>query len=138
MGGRRPERVAIQWVGALVLGLALLLAMAATSANCLAPATGSVVVVDDVTAVVPVMWARRCRGGTRDGADPAADCRTDTGATSASCDRANDRPGAGTNQATTERTVGRVIRIRERGRRQHNTGSGQTGDGELLFHLLNS
>ena len=83
--------------------------------------TGSVVAVDDVMAIVPVMWARRCRGSARDGANSAADRRTDTGATSASRDRANNRPGPGANQATAQRSVGRIIRIRERGRRQHHT-----------------
>jgi hypothetical protein len=70
-------------------------------------------------AIVAALRTRGCGGSTRYGADSAADSRTDTGATSASCDRANNRPGTGANQATAQRTVGGIIRIRERGRRQN-------------------
>ena len=51
-------------------------------------------------AIVAVLWAWRCGGSARDGANAAADSRADTGATPASGDRADNRPGTGTNQAT--------------------------------------
>jgi len=70
-------------------------------------------------AIIAMLWTRGCGDGTRNGANARTDSRTDTGATSASCDRANNRSGTGANQATAQRTVGGIIRIRERGRRQH-------------------
>jgi hypothetical protein len=61
---------------------------------------GSIGAVDDVMAIVPALWARRCGCSTRNGTHSAADRGTDTGATPAACDRANDSSSAGTNQAT--------------------------------------
>jgi hypothetical protein len=78
---------------------------------------------DDVMAIVAVLWAGRCRGGARDGAHASADCRTNTGAAPASGDRANNRAGAGANQATTQRTLGGIVRVGKRaGRHQQASG----------------
>ena len=68
-------------------------------------------------AIVVALWAWRCGGSASNGANAAADSRADTGATPASGDRADNRPGAGTNQAAAQRSVGGVVRVRERGGR---------------------
>ena len=72
-------------------------------------------------AIVAGMRARRCCGRARDRAHAAADSRADTGATPASGDRADNCPGAGTDQATAQRSVGGIVMIGERGGRQHQT-----------------
>jgi hypothetical protein len=74
----------------------------------------------------------------RDRAHASADRRTDTGATPASCDRANYSPGAGADQAAAQRSLGGIVWVRECGGRQHQTGADQAGDSQLLSHLLNS
>jgi hypothetical protein len=91
-------------------------------------------VADDVMAIVAVLWARRCRGGARDGANAAADNRTDTSAAPASCDRADNRPGAGTNQAAAQRSVGGIVGVSERRGRQYQTRGNQADYGRLLSH----
>jgi hypothetical protein len=85
--------------------------------------TRSVGAVDDVMAIVAGMRARRCRGRARDRTHAPADGRTDTCAAPASGDRADNRPGAGANQATAQRLVGGIVGVCERGGRQHQTSA---------------
>jgi hypothetical protein len=79
--------------------------------------------VYDVMAIIAVLWTGRCGGGTRNGANAAADSRADTRTTPASGDRADNRPCAGTNQATAQRSVGGIVGVGERGGRQHQTSA---------------
>jgi hypothetical protein len=94
--------------------------------------------VDDMMAIVAGMRAWRCCGDACDRTHAAADGRADTGATSASCDRANNRAGAGANQTTAQCSVSRIVRICERGGRQHQTSAYYAGYRRLLSHVFNS
>ena len=84
--------------------------------------------MDDVMVIVRVMGTRRCGSGTRYGAHAPADSRTDTSTTTASRDRTDYGPGAGADQPSPERSLGGVVRVRERGGRQHQPGADYAGD----------
>ena len=84
--------------------------------------------MNDVMAIVRVMGTRRCGSGTRYGTHAPADSRTDTSTTTASCDRTDYSSGAGADQSSSQRSVGRIVGVRERRGRQHQPGADYAGD----------
>ena len=103
----------------------------------LGPPTGSIVMMNDVMVIVLVMGTRRCGSGTRYGAHAPADSRTDTSTTTASRDRTDYGPGAGADQPSSQRSLGRIVGVRERSSRQHQRGADYAGDSRLLSHFSN-
>jgi hypothetical protein len=71
-----------------------------------------------VVAVICRTRARRRCGSPGHGAQPAANCRTDAGATSAAGYCADDSPGAGAEQTSSECALTRIIRVCMSRRRQ--------------------
>ena len=84
--------------------------------------------MNDVMAIVRVMGTRRCGSGTRYGTHAPADSRTDTSTTTASCDRTDYSPGAGADQPSSQRSLGGVVGVCDRGGRQHQPGADHAGD----------
>ena len=75
--------------------------------------------MSDRMAVIAVMWARRCSGSARYGADTPANRRTDAGTAPATGDCADDSSGSSTEQTTPYRAIGGIVRVRGgRGRQQ--------------------
>jgi hypothetical protein len=64
------------------------------------------------------MRARRSCGSAGHGAQPAANCRADACATPAAGDCADDSPGAGAEQTSSECALTRIIRVCMSRRRQ--------------------
>jgi len=93
--------------------------------------------MNDVMVIVLVMGTRRCGSGTRYGAHAPADSRTDTSTTTASRDRTDYGPGAGADQPSSQRSLGRIVGVRERSSRQHQRGADYAGDSRLLSHFSN-
>jgi hypothetical protein len=71
----------------------------------------SIGTIDDVVAVVAVMWARRRGGNARYRSHASAYSRTDTRTPPTPCDRTNHSPRAGADQAAADRAVGRIVRV---------------------------
>ena len=93
--------------------------------------------MDDGMVIVAVMGTRRCGSSTRYGANAPADGRTDTSTTAASRDSTDHSPGAGADQPSSQRSLGRIVGVRERGSRQHQRGADYAGDSRLLSHFSN-
>jgi hypothetical protein len=94
--------------------------------------------MSDVMAVIAVIWARRCGGSARDGADAPADRRTDAGTTPAARDCADDSSGSGPDQTAAYRAINGIVRVRRGRGRQQQSSADYAGDSRLLSHLLNS
>ena len=72
-----------------------------------------------VMAIVAVMGTRRSGGNTRQGTHAPADRRTNTGATATSGDRSDHSPSTRTDQATSQRPLRGIVRVRDRGACQY-------------------
>jgi hypothetical protein len=89
-----------------------------------------------VAAICRSRRARRCRSSPGYGAQPAADSRTDAGATPAARDRADDSPGAGADQTPSESALTRIIGVCMGRCRRQQSGADQVRDSRSLSHWL--
>lgn len=79
--------------------------------------------MSDRMAVIAVMWARRCGGSARYGADTPANRRTDAGTAPAAGDCADDSSGSGTEQTTADRAIGGIVWVCGGGARQQQSSA---------------
>jgi hypothetical protein len=89
-----------------------------------------------VAAIGRTRRARRCRSSPGYGAQPATDRRTDAGTMPAARDRADDSPGAGADQTSSQSALTRIIWVCMGRCRQQQSGADQARDGRTLSHWL--
>ena len=92
--------------------------------------------MDDVMVIVAVIGARGCGGSARDRANAPADRRTDTSTMPAARDRANESPGAGTNQAAANSPLSGIVGVREGGSCQQQPSADYAGNNRFPSHSL--
>lgn len=86
--------------------------------------------------VVAVVRARWCRGGAGYGAQASADRRTDAGTVPAASNCSDYSPGAGAEQAATDRALAGIVRVSEGRRRQHQSSTDHAGYRRLFSGSL--
>ena len=86
--------------------------------------------------VVAVVRARWCGGGAGYGAQASTDRRTDAGTVPAASNCSDYSPGAGAEQAATDRALAGIVRVSEGRRRQHQSSTDHAGYSRLLSHSL--